>query len=333
MQGVWGINCNIKNSYINKHNNRVYCLIFYTNLRLFNLPRKYNKQKITKNRYRKTGIYDIKYIGKKLCKCVTVDALDHSYLIGDYITTHNCTGAIEIYTMPQKDSKGDVPMNRYISSTDPYDSDQSETMSLGSFFILDLWTDKLVAEYTGRPDFADDFYEKTRRLCLFYNAKNCYENNLKGLFSYYSKKNSVYLLAETPQFLKDRQLIGGDTTGNSAYGVRATPPIINYGFRLIKEWLLKPTIRIEKDENGNEHEVEVPNLYNIRNRALLKELVLWNPAGNFDRIMSLLQLMLYREEKMIIYQGDVVHGGETQSGMESDPYWQKNYPGKPSERM
>lgn len=242
-------------------------------------------------------------------------------------------GALEIFEMPQRDGSGKIPEGRYQTSCDPYDSDQSNTMSLGSFLVLDLWTDKIVAEYTGRPQFADDFYELTRRGTMFYNAKCMYENNLRGLFAYYSKCNSVYLLAETPQYLRDRQLVGSTSFGNSAYGIRATPPIINYGFRLIRDWLLKPTTKIEKNEKGEEMEVTVPNLYNIRNRALIKELMLWNPVKNFDRVMSLVQLMLYREEKMIFYQGNI-HKGEVQSeGMENDDYFTKNYPGKLSERV
>lgn len=242
-------------------------------------------------------------------------------------------GALEIFEMPQRDGSGKIPEGRYQTSCDPYDSDQSNTMSLGSFLVLDLWTDRIVAEYTGRPQFADDFYEITRRGTMFYNAKCMYENNLRGLFAYYSKCNSVYLLAETPQYLRDRQLVGSTSFGNSAYGIRATPPIINYGFRLIRDWLLKPTTKIEKNEKGEEMEVTVPNLYNIRNRALIKELMLWNPVKNFDRVMSLVQLMLYREEKMILYQGNI-HRGEVQSeGMENDDYFTKNYPGKLSERV
>lgn len=259
----------------------------------------------------------------------TGDLPIHDYPLKD----NKNRGALEIFEMPQKNSEGKVPQGRYLASADPYDNDQSGTMSLGSLFVLDLWTDRLVAEYTGRPAFADDFYEMARKLCLFYHAKLMYENNLRGCFAYFSKCNSLYLLAETPEYLRDKQLISSIGFGNSAYGIRATTPIINYGFRLIRDWLLKPVTKIEKDESGEEQEITVQNLYFIKNRALLKELVLWNPYGNFDRIMSLVQLMLYREEKMIMYQGDIKNEDVSSSGMESDDYWSKNYPGKPSERM
>ena len=143
----------------------------------------------------------------------------------------------------------------------------------------------------------------------------------------------MHLLAETPEYLRDRQLVTAIGYGNKARGIHATVPIIKFGFRLIRDWLLKPVKRVEKDANGNEVEVTVPNLYYIRNRALIKELIQWNPNGNFDRIMALVQLMLYREEKMILYQGDMARAETSSSGMEKDDYWEKNYPGKKTERF
>lgn len=245
----------------------------------------------------------------------------------------NPKGALQIYEMPQKNREGKVATGRYILSLDPYYNDQADSVSLGSIFVLDLWTDRIVAAYIGRPTFADDLYELLRKLCLFYNGKCLYENNAKGCFAYFSKYNSLYLLAETPEYLRDKQLIKTAGFGNTAYGVRATPPIINYGFTLIRDWLLKPITKIEKDADGNDIETTIPNLYSIRDRELLKELILWNPNGNYDSVMSMVQLMLYREEKMILFQGDVTKQESTSSGMENDDYWSKNYPGKISDRV
>ena len=249
--------------------------------------------------------------------------------IRDFPTRDNkIVGALEIYEMPQKNSDGKVPYDRYGFGLDPFDDDESGTMSLGSIFVMDFWTDRIVAEYTGRPQFANDLYEKVRLLCLFYNMKGLYENNLKGIFSYFSMRNCTYMLADTPEYLKDRQLITSIGYGNKSKGCRATVPIIKAGFKMIRDWLLKPIPRIEKDADGNEVEVMVPNLFNIRCRALLKELIQWNPYNNFDRIMAMVQLMLYREEKMILYQGDMRERERAVSAIEADEYWDKNYPGK-----
>lgn len=249
--------------------------------------------------------------------------------IRDFPTKDNkVKGALEIFEMPKKNGEGKIPAGRYICSADPYDADCSNTMSLGSIFVMDLWTDMIVAEYTGRPTFAEDFYEICRKLCLFYNCRCMYEQNVMGMFSYFSSHNATHLLAETPEYLVQRNMISSIGYGNKSVGIRATTPIINGAFKMIQTWLRKPIVSIETDEDGNNNEVTIPNLYRIKNRALLKELVLWNPQGNFDRIMSLVQLMLYREEKMVLYHGDLKHTEEVSSGMEKDDYWDKNYPGK-----
>ena len=233
-------------------------------------------------------------------------------------------GAIEIFEMPQK--MGDkIPNERYIMSLDNYENDYSETMSLGSMFVLDLWTDRIVAEYTGRPQFADDLNEIARKMALFYNAKIMPENNKKNTFAYFSKMNCVHLLADTPEYLKQKQLIKVQGYGNSSKGITATVPIKNFGFQLIRDWLLKPVTRIVH-QDGEDIEVTVPNLKFIRNRALLKELILFNPDINVDRIMSLVQLMLFREEKMVLYGGDPQRTKEPPSDyLGNDDFFKNNY--------
>ena len=233
-------------------------------------------------------------------------------------------GAIEIFEMPQKVGEK-IPNERYIISLDNYENDYSETMSLGSIFVLDLWTDRIVAEYTGRPQFTDDLNEIVRKLCLFYNAKVLYENNKKNTFAYFSKMNCVHLLADTPEYLKQRQLVKTVGYGNTAKGVSATTPIKNFGFELIKDWLLKPVTRIVH-QDGEDVEVTVPNLKFIRNRALLKELILFNPDINVDRVMSLVQLMIYRQEKMVLYGGDPQRTKEPPSDyLGNDDFFKNNY--------
>lgn len=96
-------------------------------------------------------------------------------------------GALEIYVMPEKDSTGTVFNNRYILGYDPTNNDQAESHSLASVFVFDLFTDRIVAEFTGRTEFADDMHEIVRKLCLFYNGKVLYESNIKGCYSYMEK--------------------------------------------------------------------------------------------------------------------------------------------------
>ena len=236
-------------------------------------------------------------------------------------------GAIEIYKLPEKDKSRKVFDNRYILGCDPYDDDESNTMSLGSVYVLDLWTDKIVAEYTGRPLFAEDFYEICRKLCLFYNGRMNYENNKKGLFGYFQKMNCLYLLTDVLDFLKDRDMIKGSSYGNKAKGINATAAINAYAKNLLRSWLLKPT-NIIQTIDGEDQEITVSNLYTLRSRALIKELILYNSEGNFDRISAMGMLMLLREDKMILYNGEVSKNKEdnaSASYLGNDPFFKNNY--------
>lgn len=274
------------------------------------------------------NFYDDTYIGNLvLNKEGKVEFIPSNEVpIREFPTKDNkVEGAIEIYEMPQQ-VHGKIPNERYIMSLDNYENDTANTMSLGSMFVLDLWTDRIVAEYTGRPMFSDDLNEKARLMALFYNAKVLYENNKKNTFAYFSRMNCLHLLADTPEYLKQRQLIKTVGYGNTSKGVSATTPIKNFGFTLIRDWLLKPVTTIIEQE-GEEVEVTVPNLHFIKNRALLKELILFNPDINVDRIMSLVQLMLYREEKMVLFNGNLTHSREVipTDYLGNDSFFTNNY--------
>jgi hypothetical protein len=53
---------------------------------------------------------------------------------------------------------------------------------------------------------------------------------------------------------------------------------------LIKDWL--------NDEKSPGHK----NLHEILSEPLLEELISYNDTGNFDRVMALMQVMIYREQ-------------------------------------
>lgn len=245
-------------------------------------------------------------------------------------------GAIEIFRMPEKDHNGKVFDNRYIIGHDPVDDDEAQTASLTSTFVLDLFTDQIVAEYTGRNMMAEDNFEIVRRLCIFYNAKCLYESNKKGIFAYFQEKRCVHLLADTPSYLKDVDVIKSIGFGNKAKGVNATHAVNTYANKLIKEWLLKVNKFVKtllyKDDNGEEYykdvEVQEFNLYNLRNRALIKELIQYNNDGNFDRVRALGMVMLYRQQYLILYGGDVKEGVESYDDSDylgNDPFFTNNY--------
>lgn len=180
------------------------------------------------------------------------------------------TGSIVIWEHPMKDA----PFGLYIAGIDPYDHDQSGTNSLGSCIIykrvqnIESYSDIIVAEYTGRPQAADDFYENVRKLLIYYNARAMYENQNKGLFVYFANKHCDYLLADQPDIIND---IVGNSKVQRKKGCHMNKSIKAWGEGLIKDWL--------NDINADGKK----NLYNILSEPLLEELIAYNDIGNFDR--------------------------------------------------
>lgn len=271
--------------------------------------------------------YDDVYIGKLVQNSNGVEFTPTSDVpIRKFGVENDTPGAVEIFEMPEKDRNGKVPHTRYIIGHDPVDNDQAESTSLSSTFVLDLWTDKIVAEYTGRQAFADDNFEIVRLLCLFYNAKCLYESNKKGIFAYFSKMNCTHLLADTPEFLRDKQLIKYSNFGSNAKGVNASAAINAYANNLIRDWLMKP-VTIVQNIDGEDQEVTVYNLNFLRNRALIEELIAFNPEINVDRIRALGMVMLYREDKMVLYQGNPSRDSEEvpKDYLGNDKFFTENY--------
>lgn len=271
--------------------------------------------------------YDDVYVGKLVQNSNGVEFTPTSDVpIRKFGVKNDTPGALEIFEMPEKDRSGKVPHTRYIIGHDPVDNDQAESSSLSSTLVLDLWTDKIVAEYTGRQSFADDNFEIVRLLCLFYNAKCLYESNKKGIFAYFSKMNCTHLLADTPEFLRDKQLIKYSSFGSNAKGVNASAAINAYANNLIRDWLMKP-VTIIQNIDGEDVEVTIYNLNFLRNRALIEELIAFNPEINVDRIRALGMVMLYREEKMVLYQGNPSRDSEEvpKDYLGNDKFFTENY--------
>lgn len=196
----------------------------------------------------------------------------------------NKIGALEMFELPN-DYK---PRGRYIAGIDPVDDDHSTTNSLCSMFIFDTFTDRIVAEYTGRPMFANDFYELALRTLKYYNALGNYENDKKGLYSYFSQRGALYLLCDNPKILSDKDMVKGENYGNKKKGTPSGVRTNQWGRRLQRDWMLSKAI--------GEDESELLNLHKIRSIGYLDECIEWNSDGNFDRVSAMGMCMILREE-------------------------------------
>lgn len=193
-------------------------------------------------------------------------------------------GSVVIWEYPIKDP----PYGLYIAGMDPYDHDDSFTNSLGSMFVYkrfkagEAWTDVIVAEYSGRPATAEDYYENARKLLVFYNAKLLFENERKGIYPYFTNKHCDYLLADQPD--KVISEIFNDSKVQRRKGCHMTKQIRQYAEGKIKEWL------------EEEYEPGHPNLERIYSEPLIEELLMDDGVRNVDRVIALCMTMIYREE-------------------------------------
>lgn len=192
-------------------------------------------------------------------------------------------GSMVIWEHPVKDA----PSGLYIIGVDPYDHDQSGTNSLGSSIVykrfqnFESYYDIIVAEYTGRPTTAEEYYENLRKLAIYYNARIMYENERKGLFPYFTAKHCDYLLADQPDIIND---IVGNSKVQRKKGCHMNKQIKQWGEGMIKDWL------------NEEYAPGKKNLTRILSEPLLEELISYNDTGNFDRVMALMQVMIYKEQ-------------------------------------
>lgn len=193
-------------------------------------------------------------------------------------------GSVVIWEYPVKDP----PLGLYIGGCDPYDHDDSFTNSLGSTFIFkrvragEAWTDVIVAEYSGRPDTAEEYYENVRKLLTFYNARLLFENERKGIYPYFTNKHCDYLLADQPDKIISE--VFKDSKVQRRKGCHMTKQIRVYGEGLILEWLL------DEFEEGH------PNVERVYSEPLIEELIENDGVRNVDRVIALCMVMIYREE-------------------------------------
>lgn len=210
-------------------------------------------------------------------------------------------GSIVIWEYPVKDP----PFGLYIGGCDPYDHDESFTNSLGSTFIFkrvqagEAWTDVIVAEYSGRPDTAEEYYENVRKLLLFYNARLLFENERKGIYPYFTNKHCDYLLADQPD--KVISELFKNSTVQRRKGCHMTKQIRAYGEGLILEWMME------------EYEPGHPNIERIFSEPLIEELIMDDQVRNVDRVIALCMVMIYREE---LYQVKVSSAKEKNKQVE-----------------
>ena len=226
------------------------------------------------------------------------------------------SGALEIFEMPKKNAEGFIVSGRYIIGIDPIDSDTGK--SLFSLLVLDTFTDRIVAEYSGRPRTAKEAYDIALRTCIFYNAQANYESNLKGLFSYFDQNNALHYLADTPQILKDMDFVKQTNLyGNKAKGTHANNMINAWGRLLQADWQRSKAYGDDDDNRLN--------LHRLRSLAYIEECIKWNSDGNFDRVSAGIMLFIFREDRFKRIKTAKERGEQKIQNLANDKFFENNF--------
>src|SRR5699024_6117602 len=157
------------------------------------------------------------------------------------------------------------------------------------------------------------------KMAKFYNAQINYESNLKGLFGYFEQKNALYYLCDTPQILKDMEMISSTTRyGNQSKGSRANTEVNKWARLLQADYMLS------RVNEKSEEDLRL-KMHTIRSLAYLEEAIKWNPDGNFDRISAMGMLMILREERYKRTRIAKENMGKKTNLLANDPFFNNNY--------
>jgi hypothetical protein len=208
---------------------------------------------------------------------------------------HKRDGCVIIYSHPietfDRSIGGDSVMSdRYIASLDSVDWNANEVSaalnktSLQSAFVMDKLTRNIVAEYTGRPNNVDDYFNQLRLLLDYYNAKILLEVNIRGALQYFRSRHLDKYLAQPPKVLQDKV----NYKPTVSVGVKTNASINAFGRLQYNKWL-KEEVPVYTDTS-----VDYYYRYRtIKSIGLLQETITWNPKGNFDRVSAISLLMIY----------------------------------------
>jgi len=194
------------------------------------------------------------------------------------------SGVVQIFEFPMSDA----PYGLYTAGTDPYKQSQAHySTSLGATYIFkrihdltgERFKNMIVASYVGRPKKIQTWYEETRKLLEFYNAKTLCENMDMGFIDHcIEKKDPDKYLERTPSILREE--IHANTRVNRTYGIHSSAGIKDYINSAIIEYL-QEVIEIQTDDEGNHK--QILGVSRILDPMLIKELLKFHPRANADR--------------------------------------------------
>ncbi len=231
--------------------------------------------------------------GKTVMKSVAKmrpDLKNELEIIWDYIPkTDNLAGGVVVYEAPI----AGAPNGLYKIGYDPYS--QVNGTSLASIIVYKSThrgslrnNNTIVAEFVGRPKEPNDVNRIAEILAELYNAEIMHENEVTHVVNYFRKRKKLHLLAAQPDEVISANI--NNSKVSRVYGMHMVEKLKDAGEKYLKEWLLE---EVDIDEHGN----TMLRLETINSPGLLEEFILYSRKGNFDRIMSFMQVMFQIEEE------------------------------------
>lgn len=191
------------------------------------------------------------------------------------------------------------PKFTYVSGLDDYKLDQSETSSLGAFYIIKRRNlepnspcEKIVLSQAARPFRHSDFHKDCEKHLDVWNAV-CNMEAVDVSFKQHldTKNKSEQCLALSISFSNSVQT--GNYKLTTKFGVYPTAGNKSYMFNLVVDFTKEEHV-VGIDEDGNEivkHGVDF-----IDDIDLLKEMLSYKKGGNFDRITAFMHALAYARE-------------------------------------
>lgn len=191
------------------------------------------------------------------------------------------------------------PKFAFVSGLDDYKLDQSDTDSLGSFYVLKRRNlemnspcETIAASYVARPFRHSDFHKTGETLIEAFNAI-CMMEAVDVSFKQFldTKYKSEQLLAPSISFSNSSQ--NGITKLNSKFGIYPTGGNKAYMFNMLIDYCKEEHV-IGIDDDGNE--IIKYGVEYIEDLGLLKEMLSYRKGGNFDRITAFMHALAYARE-------------------------------------
>lgn len=198
-------------------------------------------------------------------------------------------GCISILETPLK-SDGEVPRNLYTIAVDNYTNDMAlSSHSVGACYVFkndnnmfhrNNLNGNIVAEYVGRPNVIETFWDNIFMLSEYYgNAPINFELRGGGqtAITEARKKKKLHLLANMPSILLPKET----NTIDKRLGVVFTEDTKWLAIKYLANWL-EEEVEGKIDSNGNI--TYIKRIQNIYSLGLLKELRNFAEVGNYDRV-------------------------------------------------